>query len=179
MEQPKKKKDICSWSHNKRKENWYSYCSLASSYQIWSKCSHSWSTLNIPQAFTMYHHCSEFSTYLRESSCLTLTTAWKGKYHYYGCFTKKVTQLQVAGLGFRCRQPGSRTVLTAFGLRSAAPRENKLMGSHSINSVNLLYYVQRAGGFLVLRSPFSGKFPVTIKEDISKTTEWLLALLYS
>ena len=114
----KKKNDICSWSHNKRKEKWYSYCSLASSYQIWSKCSHSWSALNIPQAFTMYHHCSEFSTYLQESSCLTLTTAWKGKYHCYGCFTKKATQLQVVGLGFRCRQPGSRTVVTVFGFRS-------------------------------------------------------------
>lgn len=49
----------------------------------------------------MCSHCSKFSAYLQESSCLTLTTALRGKYHYYAHFTKKVTQLQVAGPGFQ------------------------------------------------------------------------------
>ena len=45
-------------------------------------------------------------------------------------------------------------------IQQMAPRENKLMGSHSINSVILVYSVLRAGRFLLLNLFFLEKFLV-------------------
>ena len=73
-----------------------------------------------------------------------------------------MTQLQVAALGFGADSLDLELwslCLDSDHIQQVAPRENELMGSHSANSVILLYCVPRAGRFLLLRSLFSGKVP--------------------